>query len=57
MGLQDKLKIYLDIVSGGVGLAADTGLGIANYLLGTDFSRNKKAEVPEGDGTKRNKTW
>jgi len=51
IGAAGQIKNIPDIVSGGVGLAADTGLGIANYLLGTDFSRNKKAEVPQGSNT------
>ena len=41
IGAAGQIKNIPDIVSGGVGLAADTGLGIANYLLGTDFSRDK----------------
>jgi hypothetical protein len=40
IGAAGQIKNIPDIISGGVGLAADTGLGIANYLLGTDFSRN-----------------
>ena len=51
IGAAGQIKNIPDIASGAVGLAADTGLGIANYLLGTDFSRNKKAEPPTGDGT------
>ena len=37
-----QIKNIPDIVSGAAGLAADTGLGITNYLLGTDFKRGKK---------------
>jgi len=51
IGAAGQIKNIPDIVSGGVGMAADTGLGIANYLLGTDFARGKKEKVPEGDGT------
>ena len=55
IGAAGQIKNIPDIVSGGVGLAADTGLGIANYLLGTDFSRNKgdDLKVTEGTGIKR----
>ncbi len=36
-----QIKNIPDAISGGVGLAADAGLGGVNYLLGTDFSRDK----------------
>ena len=36
-----QIKNIPDIVGGGLGLAADAGLGGVNYLLGTDFSRDK----------------
>jgi hypothetical protein len=45
-----QIKNIPDIVSGGAGLAADAALGATNYLLGTDFSRNK-IKPPTGDGT------
>jgi hypothetical protein len=51
IGAAGQIKNIPDIVSGGVGLAADTGLGIANYLLGTDFSRNKGDDLKVTDGT------
>ena len=58
IGAAGQIKNIPDIVSGGVGLAADTGIGIANYLLGTDFSRNKgdDLKVTEGTGIKRGGT-
>ncbi len=52
IGAAGQIKNIPDIVSGGVGMAADTGLGIANYLLGTDFKRGqKKDELKTTDGT------
>jgi len=36
-----QIKNIPDIVSGGAGLTADAALGATNYLLGTDFSRDK----------------
>jgi len=56
IGAAGQIKNIPDIVSGGVGLAADTGLGIANYLLGTDFKRGEKGEdlkTTDGTGIKR----
>jgi len=46
-----QIKNIPDIVSGGVGLAADAGLGAANYLLGTDFKRGKKDPAATGGDT------
>ena len=40
-----------DIAAGGVGLAADAGLGAVNYLLGTDFKRGKKDPEATGGDT------
>jgi hypothetical protein len=52
IGAAGQIKNIPDIASGAVGLAADTGLGIANYLLGTDFKRGqKKDELKTTDGT------
>ena len=56
IGAAGQIKNIPDIASGAVGLAADTGIGIANYLLGTDFSRNKKDDIKttdDGTGVKR----
>ena len=52
IGAAGQIKNIPDIVSGGVGLAADTGLGIANYLLGTDFKRSKGDPKATGDAVK-----
>jgi len=50
IGAAGQIKNIPDIASGAAGLAADTGLGIANYLLGTDFKRGKKtAETKPGE--------
>tara|TARA_R100001509_G_scaffold11309_2_gene5911 strand:- start:139 stop:1488 length:1350 start_codon:yes stop_codon:yes gene_type:complete len=40
-GVAGQIKNIPDIVSGGAGLAADAALGATNYLLGTEFSRDK----------------
>ena len=51
-----QIKNIPDAISGGVGLAADAGLGGVNYLLGTDFSRDKKGDLKttdDGTGVKR----
>ena len=56
IGAAGQIKNIPDIASGALGLAADTGLGITNYLLGTDFSRNKKDDIKttdDGTGVKR----
>jgi len=56
IGAAGQIKNIPDIVSGGVGMAADTGLGIANYLLGTDFKRGAKQDdikTTDGTGIKR----
>jgi hypothetical protein len=37
-----QIKNAPEIIGGGLGLLADTGLGAVNYLLGTDFKRTKK---------------
>jgi len=42
IGAAGQIKNIPDIASGAAGLVADTGLGIANYVLGTDFKRGKK---------------
>jgi hypothetical protein len=49
IGAAGQIKNIPDIASGAVGLAADTGLGIANYILGTDFKRGKKDPEATGD--------
>ena len=36
-----QIKNAPEIIGGGLGLAADAGLGGVNYLLGTNFSRDK----------------
>jgi hypothetical protein len=46
-----QIKNIPDIVGGGLGLAADAGLGAANYLLGTDFKRGKKDPAATGGDT------
>jgi hypothetical protein len=44
-----QIKNIPDIVGGGLGLAADAGLGATNYLLGTDFKRDKGDPKATGD--------
>ena len=51
IGAAGQIKNIPDIASGAVGIAADTGLGIANYLLGTDFKRGKKDPAATGGDT------
>ena len=46
-----QIKNIPDIVGGGLGLAADAGLGATNYLLGTDFKRGKKDPAATGGDT------
>jgi hypothetical protein len=46
-----QIKNIPDIAAGGVGLAADAGLGAVNYLLGTDFKRGKKDPESTGGDT------
>ena len=56
IGAAGQIKNIPDIASGAVGIAADTGLGIANYLLGTDFKRGAKQDdikTTDGTGIKR----
>tara|TARA_Y100000004_G_scaffold113313_1_gene127202 strand:- start:708 stop:2054 length:1347 start_codon:yes stop_codon:yes gene_type:complete len=51
VGAAGQIKNIPDIASGAAGLVADTGLGIANYLLGTDFKRGKKDDIKTTDDT------
>ena len=49
-----QIKNIPDAISGGLGLAADAGLGGVNYLLGTDFSRDK-SDIKETEKTDLNR--